>query len=207
MFIQTEATPNPATLKFIPGRPVLDHGTLGVPRSRDQQGLAAGGAAVRDRRRQGRVLRHRLHQRDQGRRRVAASEARHPRRHHGALSLRRGGDRGRGVRLGELCRERVLRARGRGDGQDHQGAARDPRAPGRGPGRRRHHLPGLSRRRRVLCTCAAPARAARARRRRSATASRTCSGTSFPRCRRSVRFDGQAAQIRSRPAVPRGAHP
>jgi Fe-S cluster biogenesis protein NfuA len=28
MFIQTEATPNPTTLKFIPGRPVLDHGTL-----------------------------------------------------------------------------------------------------------------------------------------------------------------------------------
>jgi Fe-S cluster biogenesis protein NfuA len=28
MFIQTEATPNPATLKFIPGRIVLDGGTL-----------------------------------------------------------------------------------------------------------------------------------------------------------------------------------
>jgi Fe-S cluster biogenesis protein NfuA len=28
MFIQTEATPNPATLKFIPGRLVLDSGTL-----------------------------------------------------------------------------------------------------------------------------------------------------------------------------------
>jgi Fe-S cluster biogenesis protein NfuA len=28
MFIQTEATPNPATLKFIPGRTVLDVGTL-----------------------------------------------------------------------------------------------------------------------------------------------------------------------------------
>jgi Fe-S cluster biogenesis protein NfuA len=28
MFIQTEATPNPATLKFIPGRAVLDTGTL-----------------------------------------------------------------------------------------------------------------------------------------------------------------------------------
>src|ERR1700709_1888886 len=28
MFIQTEATPNPATLKFIPGRAVLDAGTL-----------------------------------------------------------------------------------------------------------------------------------------------------------------------------------
>ena len=28
MFIQTEATPNPATLKFIPGRQVLDSGTM-----------------------------------------------------------------------------------------------------------------------------------------------------------------------------------
>jgi Fe-S cluster biogenesis protein NfuA len=28
MFIQTEATPNPATLKFLPGRAVLDNGTL-----------------------------------------------------------------------------------------------------------------------------------------------------------------------------------
>ncbi len=28
MFIQTEPTPNPATLKFIPGRPVLAEGTL-----------------------------------------------------------------------------------------------------------------------------------------------------------------------------------
>jgi len=28
MFIQTEATPNPATLKFLPGRSVLDSGTL-----------------------------------------------------------------------------------------------------------------------------------------------------------------------------------
>jgi Fe-S cluster biogenesis protein NfuA len=28
MFIQTEATPNPATLKFLPGRPVLANGTL-----------------------------------------------------------------------------------------------------------------------------------------------------------------------------------
>jgi Fe-S cluster biogenesis protein NfuA len=28
MFIQTEATPNPATLKFLPGQPVLEQGTL-----------------------------------------------------------------------------------------------------------------------------------------------------------------------------------
>jgi Fe-S cluster biogenesis protein NfuA len=31
MFIQTETTPNPATLKFLPGRPVLDTGTLDMP--------------------------------------------------------------------------------------------------------------------------------------------------------------------------------
>jgi Fe-S cluster biogenesis protein NfuA len=31
MFIQTEATPNPATLKFLPGRTVLPEGTLDVP--------------------------------------------------------------------------------------------------------------------------------------------------------------------------------
>ena len=28
MFIQTEATPNPATMKFLPGRPVMDEGTF-----------------------------------------------------------------------------------------------------------------------------------------------------------------------------------
>ena len=37
MFIQTEATPNPATLKFLPGRPVLDTGTLEI-RDADQAG-------------------------------------------------------------------------------------------------------------------------------------------------------------------------
>jgi len=31
MFIQTESTPNPATLKFLPGKPVLDQGTLDMP--------------------------------------------------------------------------------------------------------------------------------------------------------------------------------
>jgi Fe-S cluster biogenesis protein NfuA len=30
MFIETEATPNPATLKFLPGRPVLADGTLDI---------------------------------------------------------------------------------------------------------------------------------------------------------------------------------
>ena len=37
MFIQTEATPNPATLKFLPGRPVLENGTLDIP-SKDAAG-------------------------------------------------------------------------------------------------------------------------------------------------------------------------
>jgi len=31
MFIQTEATPNPATMKFLPGRVVLETGTLDMP--------------------------------------------------------------------------------------------------------------------------------------------------------------------------------
>lgn len=31
MFIQTETTPNPATLKFLPGRAVLEKGTLDMP--------------------------------------------------------------------------------------------------------------------------------------------------------------------------------
>jgi len=31
MFIQTEATPNPATVKFLPGRAVLETGTLDMP--------------------------------------------------------------------------------------------------------------------------------------------------------------------------------
>ncbi len=31
MFIQTEPTPNPATMKFLPGRPVLESGTLDMP--------------------------------------------------------------------------------------------------------------------------------------------------------------------------------
>ncbi len=43
MFIQTEATPNPATLKFLPGKPVLDSGTLDMPtrEAANQSPLAA----------------------------------------------------------------------------------------------------------------------------------------------------------------------
>ena len=31
MFIQTEATPNPATLKFLPGQPVMPSGSADFP--------------------------------------------------------------------------------------------------------------------------------------------------------------------------------
>jgi Fe-S cluster biogenesis protein NfuA len=43
MFIQTEATPNPATLKFLPGRAVLESGTLDMPtkQTASQSPLAA----------------------------------------------------------------------------------------------------------------------------------------------------------------------
>ena len=37
MFIQTEPTPNPATLKFLPGRTVLASGTLDM---RDKEAAA-----------------------------------------------------------------------------------------------------------------------------------------------------------------------
>jgi len=38
MFIQTEATPNPATLKFIPGKSVLDDGTLDFRHPKEAEG-------------------------------------------------------------------------------------------------------------------------------------------------------------------------
>ena len=40
MFIQTEPTPNPAALKFLPGRTVLAHGTLDI-RDKDAAAKAA----------------------------------------------------------------------------------------------------------------------------------------------------------------------
>src|SRR3954453_23653865 len=44
MFIQTEATPNPATLKFLPGRTVLESGTLDI---RDKTAAASSPLAQR----------------------------------------------------------------------------------------------------------------------------------------------------------------
>jgi Fe-S cluster biogenesis protein NfuA len=44
MFIQTEPTPNPAALKFLPGRAVLAHGTLDI---RDKEGAGQSPLAER----------------------------------------------------------------------------------------------------------------------------------------------------------------
>jgi Fe-S cluster biogenesis protein NfuA len=44
MFIQTEPTPNPAALKFLPGRAVLSHGTLDI---RDKEGATQSPLAER----------------------------------------------------------------------------------------------------------------------------------------------------------------
>ena len=44
MFIQTEATPNPSTLKFLPGKPVLEGGALEF---RDREAAAQSPLAVR----------------------------------------------------------------------------------------------------------------------------------------------------------------
>jgi Fe-S cluster biogenesis protein NfuA len=44
MFIQTEATPNPATLKFLPGQAVLETGTLDI---RDKEAAASSPLAQR----------------------------------------------------------------------------------------------------------------------------------------------------------------
>ena len=61
MFIQTEVTPNPATLKFLPGRAVLESGTLDMPtkEAAAQSPLAAALFEIPRCRR--RLLRRRLH--------------------------------------------------------------------------------------------------------------------------------------------------
>lgn len=44
MFIQTESTPNPATLKFLPGRPVMGEGTLDMRDARAAEASPLGRA-------------------------------------------------------------------------------------------------------------------------------------------------------------------
>ncbi len=89
MFIQTESTPNPATLKFLPGREVMGEGAVADFPDREAAARSPLAAALFEvPGRLAGVLRRRLHLGDQGRGRMAASEARDPRRHHGAFHPR-----------------------------------------------------------------------------------------------------------------------
>ena len=89
MFIQTEATPNPATLKFLPGRTVLEAGTLEM-RDTDEAAQSPLAERLFDINGVGGVFfGSRLHHGDQDGRRMAAAQAGDPRRHHGALHVGR----------------------------------------------------------------------------------------------------------------------
>ena len=89
MFIETEITPNPATLKFRPGRPVMTFGTLDI-RSEEGAGqspLARALFTIDGI--SGVFLWLRLHFGHEIRRRLAGAQTCCPRRHHGAFSLGR----------------------------------------------------------------------------------------------------------------------
>ena len=60
MLIETETTPNPATLKFLPGRTVMDAGTRDFATPEEAEAIAAGRALVQSGRRDRRVLRPRF---------------------------------------------------------------------------------------------------------------------------------------------------
>ena len=53
MLIETETTPNPATLKFLPGRAVMEAGTRDFANAGGGRSLAAGGGAIHARRCEG----------------------------------------------------------------------------------------------------------------------------------------------------------
>ena len=125
MFIQTEQTPNPATLKFLPGREVMGQGTANFT---DPAEAARSPLAERLFQIEGVVgvfLGQRLHLDLQGRGpRVVPAEAGDPRRDHGALHRRPAGPAGGGRGAG-----RGRAARRTRDRHPDQGAAGHARAP------------------------------------------------------------------------------
>jgi hypothetical protein len=152
MFIQTEATPNPATLKFLPGRPVLESGTLDMPNKADAAhsplaerlfsipnvgGVFYGSDFISVTKSDGdwqqikpailgAIMEHYMSAFAAGGRRLAPSDD-----------------------LGRRGWRRVLRCQGRRDGSHHQGPDRNPGAPGGRQRRRRHHLQGFQGRHRL----------------------------------------------------------
>jgi hypothetical protein len=138
MFIQTEATPNPATLKFLPGRTVLGEGTMEF-RDRDTAGrspLAEKLFAVQG-------VTGVFYGSDFVTVTKDESDWQHLKpailgaimEHHMPGAPPSPTQRGAGSR-------EVLRRGGRGDGCNHQGPDRDACVL-RSPRRRRHHLPRL----------------------------------------------------------------
>ena len=112
MFIQTEATPNPATLKFLPGRVVLPEGTFDA---RDAEAAAARrwpSACSTCRASPACSSATTSSPSPRPRRRMAAHQARRARRDHGAFPVRRAGARPRARRDAER-RRGILRRRRR----------------------------------------------------------------------------------------------
>ena len=145
MFIQTEATPNPATLKFLPGRVVMDEGTFEArdPAEAERSPLAkalmelpgVGGVFFAND-----FISVTKNEGEWQHLRPAVLGVVTEFFLSGAPLIETGG-------VGRDHDRRVLRRQGRRDGRGDQGTDRDARqARGRGR-RRRHHLQGLSRRR------------------------------------------------------------
>ncbi len=163
MFIETEGTPNPATLKFLPGRDVMGAGTadFASPLSADRSPLASALFALPG------VARVFLGgdfitvtKTDE-----TAWQALKP-QVLGAIMEHFVA--GRPVIEGDAEADLVEESRpgGRGDRRPDQGAAGHPGAPGGGRRRRRHRVPRLSRGRRAAAHAGLLLAAARPRARR-----------------------------------------
>ena len=88
MFIQTEATPNPATLKFLPGKPVLPGSTRDY-RNADEAVESPLAKRLFDISHvSGVFLGHDFVTVTRSGRRMAAAQARHSRRDHGPIHVR-----------------------------------------------------------------------------------------------------------------------
>ena len=86
MFIQTESTPNPATLKFLPGRDVMGEGAVADFPSAESAARSPLAKALFAHPGSGPgFLRRGFHLGHQARGRLEASQARHPGRDHGAF--------------------------------------------------------------------------------------------------------------------------
>ena len=114
MFIQTESTPNPATLKFLPGPDRARNGHSRFPECRRGHGLAAGQPHLFGRQCHRCVLRLGLCHRDERRGNgLGSCETDDPWCDHGTFPIRRPSDGRRKHRPCRACRPRRSRQRDR----------------------------------------------------------------------------------------------